>query len=187
MKQPSKFKKSFDDKKGLSKRPISRLPMPPAQLDVNASKALMGKAPDATLKAQLNANAAKFPAGKPIPNVTSMPVPTDTSATSVYSEKPSTAQTALNNAQNVAVNKPINPVGQQSPIGQMPQANKLQEAQMTSMQKMPQPNTVSPAMKRGGKVRGKTEAKFSSGGPASKASSRGDGIAQRGKTKGRYI
>ena len=43
------------------------------------------------------------------------------------------------------------------------------------------------AMKRGGKVRDKSEAKFSSGGSTSKASSRGDGIAQRGKTKGRYI
>jgi hypothetical protein len=42
-------------------------------------------------------------------------------------------------------------------------------------------------MKRGGSVRKKTEAKFSSGGSTSKASSRGDGIAQRGKTKGRYI
>ena len=44
-----------------------------------------------------------------------------------------------------------------------------------------------PAMKRGGKVRNKPAAKFSSGGSTSKASSRGDGIAQRGKTKGRYI
>ncbi len=44
-----------------------------------------------------------------------------------------------------------------------------------------------PLMKRGGKVRNKPAAKFSSGGSTSKASSRGDGIAQRGKTKGRYI
>lgn len=44
-----------------------------------------------------------------------------------------------------------------------------------------------PAMKKGGSVRNKPAAKFSSGGSTSKASSRGDGIAQRGKTKGRYI
>ena len=70
------------------------------------------------------------------------------------------------------------------------------------VQHMPQPNTVppanampmapssaggAPAMKRGGSVRNKPAAKFSSGGSTSKASSRGDGIAQRGKTKGRYI
>jgi hypothetical protein len=40
-------------------------------------------------------------------------------------------------------------------------------------------------MKRGGAVRGKSETKYSSGGSTSKASSRGDGIAQRGKTKGK--
>jgi hypothetical protein len=40
-------------------------------------------------------------------------------------------------------------------------------------------------MRRGGSVKNKPEAKFSSGGSVSKASSRGDGIAQRGKTKGR--
>jgi hypothetical protein len=44
-----------------------------------------------------------------------------------------------------------------------------------------------PAMKRGGSVRSKPAAKFSSSGSTSKISSRGDGIAQRGKTKGRYI
>ena len=37
-------------------------------------------------------------------------------------------------------------------------------------------------MKRGGKVK-----KMASGGKVSSASSRGDGIAQRGKTKGRYL
>ena len=99
----------------------------------------------------------------------------------------------------------------------MPQANTVPNPQMAAMQKMPQPGTVPPAnaipmapsnpggpssglgrtaqlgsqniplMKRGGKVRNKPAAKFSSGGSTSKASSRGDGIAQRGKTKGRYI
>ena len=44
---------------------------------------------------------------------------------------------------------------------------------------------MGPGMKRGGKVRQKAEAKYSSGGSTSKASSRADGIAQRGKTKGR--
>ena len=44
-----------------------------------------------------------------------------------------------------------------------------------------------PAMKRGGSVRSKPAAKFSSGGSTKKTLSRGDGIAQRGKTKGRYI
>jgi hypothetical protein len=41
--------------------------------------------------------------------------------------------------------------------------------------------------KKGGKVKSKPAAKYSSGGSTSKASSRGDGIAQRGKTKGRMI
>jgi hypothetical protein len=41
--------------------------------------------------------------------------------------------------------------------------------------------------KKGGKIKSKTTAKYSSGGATSKASTRGDGIAQRGKTKGRMI
>jgi hypothetical protein len=41
--------------------------------------------------------------------------------------------------------------------------------------------------KKGGKIKSKPAAKYSSGGSTSKASSRGDGIAQRGKTKGRMI
>lgn len=41
--------------------------------------------------------------------------------------------------------------------------------------------------KKGGKVKAKSTSKYSSGGSTSKASSRGDGIAQRGKTKGRMI
>jgi hypothetical protein len=88
------------------------------------------------------------------------------------------------------------------PQTKMPQANTVPNAQMAAMQKMPQPGTVPPAnampmapspaggafaMKRGGSVRSKPAAKFSSGGSTSKTSSRGDGIAQRGKTKGRYI
>ena len=44
---------------------------------------------------------------------------------------------------------------------------------------------MGPGMKRGGKVRDKGQARFASGGSVSKTSSRGDGIAQRGKTKGR--
>jgi hypothetical protein len=84
----------------------------------------------------------------------------------------------------------------------MPQANTVPNAQMAAMQKMPQPGTVPPAnaipmapspaggafaMKRGGSVRSKPAVKFSSSGSTNKTSSRGDGIAQRGKTKGRYI
>jgi hypothetical protein len=40
-------------------------------------------------------------------------------------------------------------------------------------------------MKRGGAVRNKPQTKFASGGSVGSASKRGDGIAQRGKTKGR--
>lgn len=74
--------------------------------------------------------------------------------------------------------------------GTMPQANIKPQAQMAAAQKMPQPGTMpqaAPAMKRGGKVRDKSSEKFSSGGSTGQASKRGDGIAQRGKTKGRYI
>ena len=88
-----------------------------------------------------------------------------------------------------------------TPKTYMPQANTVPNAAMAAQQKMPPPNMVppanampmaptpggAPAMKRGGSVRNKPAAKFSSGGSTSKASSRGDGIAQRGKTKGRYI
>ena len=88
-----------------------------------------------------------------------------------------------------------------TPKTYMPQANTVPNAAMAAEQKMPPPNMVppanarpmaptpggAPAMKRGGSVRNKPAAKFSSGGSTSKASSRGDGIAQRGKTKGRYI
>ena len=42
-----------------------------------------------------------------------------------------------------------------------------------------------PSMKRGGAVRSKPQTKFASGGSVGSASRRGDGIAQRGKTKGR--
>ena len=88
------------------------------------------------------------------------------------------------------------------PQTKMPQANTVPNAQMAVMQKMPQPGTAppanampmapptaggAPAMKRGGSVRNKPAAKFSSSGSTSKTSSRGDGIAQRGKTKGRMI
>jgi len=41
-----------------------------------------------------------------------------------------------------------------------------------------------PGMKRGGAVRNKPQTKFSSGGSVGSTSRRGDGIAQRGKTRG---
>jgi len=44
---------------------------------------------------------------------------------------------------------------------------------------------AAPGMKRGGAVRSKPQTKFASGGSVGGASRRGDGIAQRGKTKGR--
>ena len=47
------------------------------------------------------------------------------------------------------------------------------------------PATAVPGMKRGGAVRKKPQTKFASGGSVGGASRRGDGIAQRGKTKGR--
>ena len=48
----------------------------------------------------------------------------------------------------------------------------------------PQPNNLSSGMtmKKGGKVKG-----YAKGGSVSSASRRGDGIAQRGKTKGRMV
>lgn len=130
--------------------------------------------------------------------------------TGVLPSKPANApmeQVEINKAKQLAA----------IPQPYMPQANTVPNPQMAAMQKMPQPGTVPPAnaipmapsnpggpssglgstaqlgsqniplMKRGGKVRNKPAAKFSSGGSPSKASSRGDGIAQRGKTKGRYI
>lgn len=62
-------------------------------------------------------------------------------------------------------------------------ANAVQGA----VNKMPMPeNVIKPfGMKRGGAVRNKPQTKFASGGSVSSASKRGDGIAQRGKTKGR--
>ena len=42
-----------------------------------------------------------------------------------------------------------------------------------------------PNFKKGGKARAKPMQKFASGGSVSSASKRGDGIAQKGKTKGR--
>jgi len=47
------------------------------------------------------------------------------------------------------------------------------------------PTMPSPGMKRGGAVKTKQPTKFASGGSVSSASKRGDGIAQRGKTKGK--
>ena len=46
------------------------------------------------------------------------------------------------------------------------------------------PMGTSPGMKRGGAVRSKPQTKFSSGGSVGSTSRRGDGIAQRGKTRG---
>ena len=56
-----------------------------------------------------------------------------------------------------------------------------------NMPMAPSPTGGAFGMKRGGSVRNKPATKFSSGGSVSKASSRGDGIAQRGKTRGKYI
>jgi len=64
-----------------------------------------------------------------------------------------------------------------------PQAAPMGAAQAASMGAQAAPNPMT--MKRGGAVK-----KMASGGMTSKVSSaskRGDGIAQRGKTKGRYI
>jgi hypothetical protein len=73
-----------------------------------------------------------------------------------------------------------------TPMGNAPMAT---PAPMGAGAGMGQPATmIQPApamMRRGGSVKNKQTAKFSSGGSVSKASSRGDGIAQRGKTKGR--
>ena len=49
----------------------------------------------------------------------------------------------------------------------------------------PKAPSQSMAMRKGGAVRSKPQTKFASGGSVSSASKRGDGIAQRGKTKGR--
>ena len=65
---------------------------------------------------------------------------------------------------------------------------------MSSPNMAPKPTTLSPGgpnafpalgMKRGGAVKTKQPTKFASGGSVSSASKRGDGIAQRGKTKGK--
>ena len=52
---------------------------------------------------------------------------------------------------------------------------------MAPQGQMPPPIPSAPAMKKGGKVK-----KMASGGSVS-ASRRGDGIASKGKTKGRYL
>ena len=65
---------------------------------------------------------------------------------------------------------------------------------MSSPNIAPKPTALSPGgpsafpalgMKRGGAVKAKQPTKFSSGGSVSSASKRGDGIAQRGKTRGK--
>jgi hypothetical protein len=50
---------------------------------------------------------------------------------------------------------------------------------------IPKAPSQSMAMRKGGAVRSKPQTKFASGGSVGSASKRGDGIAQRGKTKGR--
>jgi hypothetical protein len=50
---------------------------------------------------------------------------------------------------------------------------------------IPKAPSQSMAMRKGGAVRSKPQTKFASGGSVGGASRRGDGIAQRGKTKGR--
>ena len=77
------------------------------------------------------------------------------------------------------------------PQSKMPQPGTMPQAaakpMMTPTTAGPTAVPTAPAMKRGGKVRDKSSEKFSSGGSTGQASKRGDGIAQRGKTKGRYI
>jgi len=86
------------------------------------------------------------------------------------------------------IDRPQPNLGKPPPMG----ANFSPQMLMPPMGGKPMSSTpmssVSPnpmMMRRGGFVRNKPEAKFSSSGSVSKASSRGDGIAQRGKTKGR--
>jgi hypothetical protein len=97
-----------------------------------------------------------------------------------------------NYAPNPGVGKPTSPgMGGPTPVPKTPpppvQSQPSHTGNIKSIPKTP-PAPVKPAfaMKRGGAVKNKP-AKYSSGGSVSKASSRGDGIAQRGKTKGRYI
>ena len=72
-----------------------------------------------------------------------------------------------------------------SPMGTSPTGTSPMGASPTGTSPMDKVSIDPVTMRRGGSVRNKPEAKFSSGGSVSKASSRGDGIAQRGKTKGR--
>jgi hypothetical protein len=71
--------------------------------------------------------------------------------------------------------------GPTSPASQQPQPMPIGPKPMGAM------NTPPPMMKKGGKVKASS---YKSGGnvsTASSASRRGDGIAQRGKTKGRML
>lgn len=68
---------------------------------------------------------------------------------------------------------PNTPTSDFEPMSAVPEAN------------MPPAPTTGIAYRRGGAVRNKPQTKFASGGSVGGASRRGDGIAQRGKTKGR--
>lgn len=103
------------------------------------------------------------------------------------------AQAEMSAKQNYApspgVGKPTSP-GMGGPMPDPGKGSNMQGFGMGAPMNSPAgPGTTAGnmAMKRGGSVRNKPAAKFSSGGSTSKASSRGDGIAKRGKTKGRYI
>jgi hypothetical protein len=67
----------------------------------------------------------------------------------------------------------------------MPKSNPNGTQKPMPMGKPGMASPTPPGMKRGGAVRSKPQTKFASGGSVGSASRRGDGIAQRGKTKGR--
>ena len=130
---------------------------------------------------------AKQPAATPIeakkkvnqPSATPMSRPFDADYTGpVRPRSPMVASPKTTPMPTPMPTTPPRPMPMQQ-LGTVPSANAMPMA--------PQPVGGAPAMKRGGSVRNKPAAKFSSGGSTNKTSSRGDGIAQRGKTKGRYI
>jgi hypothetical protein len=146
------------------------------------------------LDAKIRANQpAPKPVQKPLPMPTQKPLPMPTPGTlPSKSANAPIEQVEIYKANKMAA----------MPQTKIPQANTVPNAQMAAMQKMPQPGTVPPAnsmpmappstsgvpaMKRGGRVRGQSEAKFSSGGSVSSASRRGDGCATQGKTRGKFV
>jgi hypothetical protein len=154
--------------KPLSAKNAPPAPRPMEQVEINKAKQL----------ADANANAPRMPAAGPMAPSGTNTVPNAQMAAMQKIPQPGTVPPA--NAMPMA---PSNPGGASSGLGSGgpggPSSGLGSGAQLGSQN--------IPVMKRGGKVRNKPAAKFSSGGSTSKASSRGDGIAQRGKTKGRYI